>query len=34
MRSRDAIIGAVSACLLVAGCSRLTFVKPSTERSG
>jgi type IV pilus assembly protein PilF len=32
MRLRDAIGLAVMASLLAAGCSRLTFIKPSTER--
>ena len=32
MRPRDAFASVVLACLLVAGCSRLTFVKPNTDR--
>ncbi len=32
MRPRDAFAPVVLACLLVAGCSRLTFVKPDTDR--
>jgi type IV pilus assembly protein PilF len=32
MRLREATAFAVLACLISAGCSRLTFIKPSTER--
>jgi len=32
MRSHEAIGLAILACLLAAGCSRLTFIKPDTER--
>ena len=34
MRPRDAFAPVVLVCLLVAGCSRLTFIKPDTDRGG
>ena len=34
MRRPDALLVAVAACLVVAGCSRLSFVKPKLERGG